>query len=207
MTRHVLQSYWSDTPMIHIYGHTWPVRWGKPEELKEILVYSNCPEVELFVNGTSQGRKKQDSQDFPAAGLHWNVALQDGNNQIEAIGYNGKIRLSDKIEQKYQTQSWSTPAEIRLTQTTLDSSTVLVQAELVDKNGVRCLDANDFIEFGSTDRKALLQNQGTTQGTRRIQAANGLASICIKRGNTPVVVSAYDGKRTLQASFLPIAGQ
>lgn len=204
---YVFQSYWSDTPMIHIYGHTWPVRWGKPEELKEILVYSNCPEVELFVNGTSQGRKKRDSQDFPAAGLHWNVALQDGNNQIEAIGYNGKIRLSDKIEQKYQTQSWSTPAEIRLTQTTLDSSTVLVQAELVDKNGVRCLDANDFIEFGSTDSKALLQNQGTTQGSHRIQAANGLASICIKRGNTPVVVSAYDGKRTLQASFLPIAGQ
>ena len=33
--------------MLHIYGHSWPVRWGKPGEPKEILVYSNCPEVEL----------------------------------------------------------------------------------------------------------------------------------------------------------------
>lgn len=201
---YVFQSYWSDAPMIHIYGHSWPVRWGKPDELKDILVYSNCPEVELFVNGTSQGRKKRNSQDFPAAGLHWDVALQEGNNQIEAIGYNGKLRLSDKIEQKYQTQSWSTPAEIRLTQTILDPNTVLVQAELVDKNGVRCLDAKDFIEFGSTDSKALLQNQGTSQGSRRIQAANGLASICIKREYAPVTISAHDSKRTLKTAFISV---
>ena len=201
---YVFQSYWSDTPMIHIYGHTWPVRWGKPDERKEILVYSNCPEVELFVNGTSQGRKKRNSQDFPAAGLHWDVVLQEGNNQIEAISYNGKLRLNDKIEQRYQTQSWSTPAEIRLTQTIVDPNTVLVQAELVDKNGVRCLDAQDFIEFGSTDHKALLQNQGTAHGSRRIQAANGLASICIKREYTPVTISAYDSKRTLKTAFISI---
>ncbi|WP_300703051.1 glycoside hydrolase family 2 TIM barrel-domain containing protein [Bacteroides sp.] len=201
---YVFQSYWSDTPMIHIYGHTWPVRWGKPDERKDILVYSNCPEVELFVNGTSQGRKKRDSQDFPAAGLHWDVVLQEGNNQIEAIGYSGKLRLSDKIEQRYQTQSWSTPAEIRLTQTRVDSNTVLVQAELVDKDGVRCLDAQDFIEFGSTDHKALLQNQGTSHGSRRIQAANGLASICIKREYAPVTISAYDSKRTLKTAFISI---
>lgn len=187
---YVFQSYWSREPMLHIYGHTWPVRWGKPDEPKEVLVYSNCPEVELFVNGTSQGRKRRNSQDFPAAGLHWDVRLKEGNNRMEAIGYNGKLRLSDKIEQAYQTQVWDTPAEIRLTQTVLDSETILVQAELVDKNGVRCLDAGNFIEFGCTDRKALVQNQGTGRGSRRIQAANGLASICVNKVNGPCVVSA-----------------
>ena len=64
--------------MIHIYGHTWPIRWGKPEEMKEILVYSNCPQVELIVNGVPQGIKKRNSQDYPAAGLHWNCKLQAG---------------------------------------------------------------------------------------------------------------------------------
>lgn len=192
---YVFQSYWSCEPMLHIYGHTWPVRWGRADEPKEILVYSNCPEVELFVNGTSQGRKQRNSQDFPAAGLHWNVVLKEGENKIEAIGYNGKLRLKDEISQEYQTQAWGEPAEIRLTQSVLDAETVLVQAELVDKNGVRCLDAADFIEFGSTDSKALLQNQGTSCGSRRIQAANGRASICVKRGETPIAVSAGSGKR------------
>ena len=202
---YVFQSYWSNLPMLHIYGHTWPVRWGKPEETKEILVYSNCPEVELFVNGVSQGRKKRNCQDFPAAGFHWNVVLKEGDNDIEATGYHGKFRLNDKIQQVYQTQTWEKPAEIRLTQTALDPETVLVQAELVDKNGVRCLDARNFIEFGCTDSKALLRNQGTARGSSRIQAANGLASICVSKRNAPVVVSACDSKRTLKSAFISIA--
>ena len=43
---------------------------------KEILVYSNCDEVELFVNGVSQGVKRRNSQDYPAAGLRWNWRLR-----------------------------------------------------------------------------------------------------------------------------------
>lgn len=201
---YVFQSYWSKEPMLHIYGHTWPVRWGKPDEPKEILVYSNCPEVELFINGISQGRKKRNSQDFPAAGLHWNAVLKEGNNEIEAIGYNGKLRLNDKIQQQYQTRNWNKPTEIRLTQTMLDQETVLVQAELVDKDGIRCLDACNFIEFGCTDNKALLQHQGTVRGSRRIQVANGLASICVNKANAPIVVSAYDSKRTLKSALITV---
>lgn len=200
---YVFQSYWSRKPMLHIYGHTRPVRWGKPEEPKEVLVYSNCPEVELFVNGASQGRKKRNSADFPAAGLHWNVVLKEGGNEIEAIGYNGKLRLSDKIEQQYQTQPWGEPAAIRLTQTAPDAETVLVQAELVDRNGIRCLDARNFIEFGCTDGTALLDNRGTARGSRRIQAANGRAGICVKKGDSPVVVSAGGGQ-AVKAAFVTV---
>lgn len=193
---YVFQSYWSNTPMLHIYGHSWHVRWGEPDEPKEILVYSNCPEVELLVNGVSQGKKKRDPQDFPAAGLHWNVTLQEGDNEIEAIAYNGKLRLTDHIRQTYQTRRWSEPAAIRLTQTAVDDETIEVQAELVDKDGVRCLDATDFIEFGCTDNRALLQNQGTACGSRLIQAANGVARIRVKRTYAPVTVSAKCEKET-----------
>ena len=47
---------------------------------KEILVYSNEEMVELFVNGVSVGKRRRDSQDFPAQGFHWNVVLQEGHN-------------------------------------------------------------------------------------------------------------------------------
>lgn len=199
---YVFQSYWSKKPMVHIYGHTWHVRWGKPEEPREILVYSNCPEVELIVNGKSQGRKKRNSQDFPAAGLHWNVVLNEGDNSIEAIAYDGKMRLSDAIHQAYQTAVWGEPSEIRLTQIALTADTVLIQAELVDNNGVRCLDASNFIEFECTGRHALIQNQGTSHGSRRIQAANGLAAIRVKRGDMPVVVGARSGKCRLRSTIV-----
>lgn len=170
---YVFQSYWSQEPILHIYGHSWPVRWGKAGEAKEILVYSNCPEVELFVNGISLGLKKRDSQDYPAAGFHWNAVLKEGENEIEAIAYrDNKPCLRDKIHQTYQTQPWGAPAQIRLTQAKVDEETVLVQAELLDKDGIPYLDACHFIEFGCTDSEALIRNQGTAHGSQLLQAAN-----------------------------------
>ena len=44
----VFQSYWTEEPMAHIYGHTWPVRWGAEGEPRIVKVYSNCPTAELF---------------------------------------------------------------------------------------------------------------------------------------------------------------
>jgi beta-galactosidase len=70
--------------MIHIYGHSWPTRWGEADEWKLVKVYSNCETVELFVNGVSQGSRKRNSQDFPAAGLHWMAKFKEGENLLKA---------------------------------------------------------------------------------------------------------------------------
>src|SRR5436305_13476363 len=74
---YVFQSYWAKKPMVHIYGHTWPVRRGEAGTPKLVKVYSNCREVELFVNGKSAGAKRRNSADFPAAGLRWMVKLDE----------------------------------------------------------------------------------------------------------------------------------
>ncbi len=53
------QSQWSAKPMVHIAGHwTWPGEQGKPRDVK---VYSNAPQVELFLNGKSLGVKAPES--------------------------------------------------------------------------------------------------------------------------------------------------
>jgi len=39
----VFQSYWSDEPMAHIYGHSWQVCWGAEGESRMVKIYSNCP--------------------------------------------------------------------------------------------------------------------------------------------------------------------
>ena len=200
---YVFQSYWSKEPMVHIYGHTWPVRWGKKGEAKEILVYSNCPEVELFVNGQSQGIKKRDSQDYPAAGLHWNVVLQEGHNEIKAVATYGKQTLTDSIAPLYETRTWGKPEQIVLTQTPLDEETVRVDVELTDKAGVKCLDSRDVIDFSCTRPEALIQNQGTVGGSRRVQATNGTASIQVKTIYGPVVVSVRVGEQVAFIKLLP----
>ena len=45
---YVFQSYWAAQPMVHLYGHSWPVRWGAEGELKMVKAYSNCDEAELL---------------------------------------------------------------------------------------------------------------------------------------------------------------
>ncbi len=82
----------TESPVIHIASRDWAYRKGTQlhEKEKKILqplkVYSNLPEVELWVNGLSTGKKKVENY-FAV----WDVALQACKNTIEAIGYlNGK---------------------------------------------------------------------------------------------------------------------
>lgn len=186
---YVFQSYWTEKPMLHIYGHTWPVRWGEKDENKMIKVYSNAKEVELFVNGESQGIKKRDSKDFPAAGLRWMVKLREGNNQIKAVVKNGKEQLIDQIEQVYQTQRWDKPAKLRLEEIAREGEIITVQAQVLDRDNVPCLDAKNWIYFGTTGDGELIIDQGTSAGSRKVQAYNGRALIRLHLPAGKAVVS------------------
>lgn len=188
---YVFQSYWTEKPMIHIYGHSWPVRWGNAGEEKEILVYSNCPSVELFVNGVSQGIKRRDSQDFPAAGLRWNVPLNAGKNTVKAVS-TGKESITDEISFEYQTEKWGAEARMQLTATPCGDDLFEISAQLLDTNGVRCLDSRMFINFEIAGDGELIQNQGTAMGSRKVQACNGRAGIRVRqpKGKSVVAVKA-----------------
>jgi len=186
---YVFQSYWSTKPMIHIYGHSWPVRWGEKNELKEIFVYSNCNKVELFVNGVSQGIRTRNSQNFPAAGLRWNVPFIEGVNKIKAVALakkNSEI-ITDEIQFEYQTKKWDEEAALKLKSTKISADTLMIEAQFIDKKGVRCLDSRKRVEFGITGDGELIQNMGTSTGSRKIEAYNGRACIKIIRKGECVV--------------------
>lgn len=171
---YVFQSYWASKPMIHIYGHAVPTRWGKVNEAKQVLVYSNCRKVELFVNGKSQGVRIRNLQDYPATGFHWNVSLQPGKNELKAVGDG---YLIDEISQDYQTASWGVPHHIRLLVHPLNNNEKMVEALIEDKNNVKCLDFSGFVSFDAIGDVKLVENQGTSTGSRYIQASNGRARI------------------------------
>jgi beta-galactosidase len=82
---------WTNELVVHLFPH-----WNWPEkEGKEIGVhcYTNCDQVELFVNGKSLGKK----QAVPFKKLIWETVYQPG--KVEARGYkNGKLVTKDIIE-------------------------------------------------------------------------------------------------------------
>ena len=90
---YLYQSQWSVTPMVHIVGHwTWP---GEEGQTKAVKVYSNAEEVELFLNGTSLG-KKRDATDagLPHSPRIWQVPFHAGT--VRALVRHGAVELSDE---------------------------------------------------------------------------------------------------------------
>ena len=194
---YVFQSYWTDKPMAHIYGHSWPVRWGNKGDRKEILVYSNCESAELFVNGISQGVRKRNSQDFPAAGLRWNCAYQEGPNTIKVVARKGKVTVEDSIVQAYQTAKWGKEAVIELSVSDYAEGIRQVDVRLLDANGVPCLDSKKYVRFTLAGTGKLIANQGTSSGSSLVQACNGTARIRVRtNGAESVVAVSSDGLKT-----------
>lgn len=186
---YVFQSYWTSKPMVHIYGHSWPVRWGGEGEEKMIKVYSNCKEAELFVNGKSHGIKKRSTNDFPAAGLRWNVVLNNGINHIKVIARENKTIVEDTLSFHYQDEKWEKPAKLLIEKVSENNGKVTIQAKLLDINNVLCLDAGNWIRFGIAGDGQLIENQGTSTGSRYVQLYNGRALISIRSNNGNSVVS------------------
>ena len=73
------QAFWTKEPMVHVLPHwTHP---GMEGIVIPVVAYSNQPEVELFLNGKSLGRRKpEDLGDFV-----WKVPYTPG--KLEAIAY------------------------------------------------------------------------------------------------------------------------
>ncbi|HTJ50854.1 MAG TPA: beta-galactosidase GalA [Cyclobacteriaceae bacterium] len=89
------KSWWTTSPMLHLFPH-WnsgmPAERKKGEPVK-VWVYSNCDEVELFLNGKSQGRQKIQKDSH----AEWSVPYIPG--KLEAKGYiNGKNVSSEIIQ-------------------------------------------------------------------------------------------------------------
>lgn len=78
-------------PVLHVFPH-W--NWkGREGQLIDVWVYSNCEEIDLIVNGKSQGRKPMPKFGY----LSWKVPYAAGC--IEALGFkNGVEVFRDKRE-------------------------------------------------------------------------------------------------------------
>jgi beta-galactosidase len=199
---YVFQSYWTEKPMAHIYGHTWETRWGELGEDKLIKVYSNCSEAELFLNGESAGKRIRNSQNFPAAGLRWKVQFVDGNNHVKVIAKQGDTIVEDEIDFTYQTKKWKTPSQFKLEEVSKQGDTITICAKIYDEDGVFCPDSKELVEFGITGDGILLDNLGTWDGSRKIQLYNGRAFIKVKMIKEDAVISVKSDN--IKASFLKL---
>lgn len=132
------KSHWTEEPMVHIVPH-WNFAGLEGEEIL-VTVYTNCDELELFLNGKSQGKKQIEKYGHG----EWNVPYEAGT--IEVKGYkDGKLVAEDKR---------STTGKAVALKLTLDNEfkangrdIALFTCEYVDENGNVVPDASEFVHF------------------------------------------------------------
>lgn len=90
-TFYYYQAWWSDRTVLHLLPH-W--NWaGKEGQNIDVRCFSNCEEVELFLNGQSLGRKPMPVNSH----LQWQVPYAPGT--LSAKGYkNGAVIAETKVE-------------------------------------------------------------------------------------------------------------
>lgn len=176
---YVFKSYWTTSPeFCYIESHTWPERVGPPEALREVNVFSNCAEVELYLNGVSLGRRSRTVGQIPAAGLSWKVAFVEGKNVLIAVGRKeGREAARDTVALLYHTTRNEPADHLVISGEPQPDGTVLIHAVAVDRNGRTCVDYQRPVYFTVDGGGRLAEYDGTPTGSRIIQMANGRASI------------------------------
>ena len=112
-------SQWTDNPMVHIFPH-W--NWqGKEGDTINVWAYSNCDNVELFLNDRSLGMKKRPADQTPfdpktdinkkqeihPEHIEWQVPYEPGILRAEGIK-NGEIVIVEKV------RTTATPSQLKL---------------------------------------------------------------------------------------------
>lgn len=130
---------WKNTPVVHIFPHwNWP---GKEGDSIQVHCYTNCDEVELFLNGKRIGKQKA----IPYTKLIWGLIYKPG--KLEARGYKaGKLVTKDIVE------TTTAPAQVSMTsdvyQLKADSCDVaVVRVAIKDAKGRIVPTADNHVQF------------------------------------------------------------
>ena len=134
-TYYMYQSEWTSKPVLHLFPH-W--NWIPGDEIDMWCYYNNADEVELFINGKSQGvRKKVDSHQYH---VMWRVIFDPGEVKVVA-------RKDGKEVGQQTIKTAGAPDYIRLSYDYRGKTTDFIVAEVVDKDGNLCPWADDEIYF------------------------------------------------------------
>lgn len=175
----------------------------------EVNAWSNCPKVELFVNGQSRGVVVPDQM---MKNCTWNISWKEGEYKVAGLDHAGNVVCTDvrhtsgdpyRIVLSLQEQMVKPDGEQFVLRAN-GSDAAIVQATIVDKNGNVCTLADNNIwfevsgegiykgsyNFFNTEGKPLNYH---TPGDRELQAEGGLMKVAVRSTFNPgkVVVKAY----------------
>ncbi|MDD3321389.1 MAG: glycoside hydrolase family 2 TIM barrel-domain containing protein [Paludibacter sp.] len=151
------QSWWLDKPVVHIVRKddnggvgNWVANWTPIDmgtyDDASVDVYSNCDEVELFLNNQSLGTLEKPKDDAPR---HWDVTFEKGT--LKAVGKNkGQIVATEEYKTAGKPDALILSVDKNQISKNFDD-VAYVTVKVVDENGILCPNADKLIKFSITD--------------------------------------------------------
>lgn len=137
---YMYQSEWRpDKTVLHLFPH-W--NWEPGQTIDLWAYYNNADEVELFINGNSQGVRSKGKDDLHVC---WRVTFEPGT--VKAVS-----RKDGKVVAEQEIHTAGEPAQVRLTP---DRASIhadgrdlsFVTVEILDKDGNLCPNADNEVTF------------------------------------------------------------
>ena len=175
---YMYQSEWTNKPVLHLLPH-W--NWKEGQKVEVWAYYNQADEVELYVNGISQGiRRKTENE----AHVSWSVIYKAGS--IKAVSRtNGKVVLTEEIKTAKAAVQITLKAEKETIKA--DGKEIsFITVSVADENGILVPDAMNNITFELVgDAEIAAVDNGFQANLQSFQANhinlfNGKAVIMIK---------------------------
>jgi beta-galactosidase len=170
-----------------------------------ILVYTNCDEVELLLNGKSLGRKQNNADAKLRNQIRWGE-IDYKKGKLEAVGYRG-----GKAVTRHALETTGKPVKLLVepdnTQWKADGMDLQhVRITAVDAKGRRCITYQDELKFEVTgDAKIVAVTNGDIcsdelNATDHRQLWQGQAMVILRAGKNPSQITL----KTASQTFKPI---
>ena len=152
---YLYQSEWTQKPVLHLFPH-W--NWLPGQTVDMWCYYNNADEVELFINGKSQGTRTKDDHTYH---VMWRVAYEPG--EVRAVA-----RKDGKVVREQTIRTAGQPDHIRLSVDYQGRDLCFVCADVVDQDGRLCPWAEDQISFSvDGDAQILATDNGCQTSMER----------------------------------------
>jgi beta-galactosidase len=196
---YLYQSRWTDEPVLHLLPH-W--NWQEGDTV-DVVAYTGCSEVELFLNGESQGIRTMDGDRLH---LHWKVPFQPG--ELKAVGRKDGMPV---LESSVRTAGTPSRIELAADRDLLAAGKKdlsFITVTVTDEDGIPVPYADNLIRFSVEGPGSIAGvDNGNPVSHEHFRADfrkcfNGKCLLVVRSGDSPGLVRVSASSASLESASI-----
>lgn len=196
------QTHWiEDRPLVHLLPH-WNFK-GMEGETVSVWAYTNCSELELFLNGRSLGKKTIEKYGHG----EWQVKYEPGTLTVKA-GNNGKVECTQTVETTGKAEKLMMKLDNKISSAN-GRDIAIITCYCVDSFGREVPDAAPYVNFHTNELGTVIgtgsditDHNPPMLTSRKMRA--GRITVAVRVGNKKGDLKVYADAENLDTGVLTV---